>query len=178
MTTETLSAVTLRTIGQYNQAGKTLAASYRTGVRRLLDGAASRTSALLEKNALPLSAETKERLLSGQRKYHGFLAERVDADTGAAVSLMDYVATASAGGIESLASRAAQVQSPVATSLLNGIEALHLPLANLSAGIADKIAEGARKIEARVNGEAKSQAQGVRDVAVKKARGAKAAGAH
>lgn len=176
MTTENLSAITVRTIDQYNLAGKTLVASYRTGVRRLLDVAAARTSALLEQNKSQLiSAEVKERLLGGQRKYYGFLVERVDADTSAAVSLMDYVATASVSGVESLASRAAKIESPVATTLLNSFETLNLPLANLSAGIADKIVEGAKQIEARVSGESKAGAKSVQDVVVKKAREAKAA---
>ncbi len=175
MTTQTLSAVAIRTIDQYNEAGKTLAASYRTGVRRLLDLASSGTSALLEKNSLPLvTEEAKARLLGVQQKYHGFLVERVEADTNTAVSVMNYVAATSVSNIESVASRAAKIESPVATSLLSGIETLHMPLAKLSADIADKIAEGAKRIEARVNGDAKSDAKDVQDAVVKKARDVKA----
>lgn len=165
MTTENLSSVAIHTISQYNEAGKTLASSYRTGVRRLLDLAANRTSALLEKNKLPLvNDEIKSRLLSMQQQYHGFLAERIEADTNAVVTLMNYVAATSTNNIEAAVARAAKMEAPLASSVINGFETVHLPLAKLSADIADKIVEGAKQIEARVCGESRD---GVQDVVAK-----------
>lgn len=181
MTTENLSAVAIHTISQYNEAGKTLVSSYRTGVRRLLDLASNRTNELLEKNSLPLvNEEVKSRLLGMQQKYYGFLTERVEADTNAAVTLMNYVAATSTNNIETVAARAAKIESPLATSLLNNLEAVQLPLAKLSADIADRIVAGVKQIEARVSGESKD---GVQDVVakevkdVKEAKEAKAAAA-
>ncbi len=153
MTTQNLSSVAIHVVGQYNDAGKTLVGAYRAGVHRLLGGAASRYSDFLAKQQLPLvNEDVKAKLLGAQEKVNGFLANRLDVDTSRVVSLMDRVATASTTGIESIASRAAQIESPVATSLLNAFNALHMPLATVSAQIADKVAEGAKQIEVRVSG--------------------------
>ncbi len=136
MSTQTFSSVAVHVVGQYNEAGKTLVSAYRTGAHRLLGGAASRLSA---------------RFASAQ-KVTGFLANRLDIDTSRVVALMDRVAAASTNGIESVADRAAQIESPVATSMLKTLNAINLPIANVSAQIADKIVEGAKQIEVRVSG--------------------------
>ena len=132
MTTQTFSSVAVHVVGQYNEAGKTLVSAYRTGAHRLLGGAASRFAAA--------------------QKITGFLANRLDIDTSRVVTLMDRLAAASTNGIESVAGRAAQIESPVATSMLKTLNVINLPIANVSAQIADKIVEGAKQIEVRVSG--------------------------
>lgn len=132
MSTQTFSSVATHVVGQYNEAGKTLVSAYRTGAHRLLGGAASR--------------------FTGAQKITGFLASRLDIDTSRIVTLMDRVAAAGANGIESVAGRAAQIESPIATSMFKTLNAINLPIVNVSAQLADKIVEGAKKIEVRVSG--------------------------
>lgn len=132
MSTQNLSSVVTHVVGQYNEAGKTLVSAYRTGAHRMLGSVASRFGRV--------------------QKATDFLANRLDIDTSRVVNAMDRVAAASTNGIDAIAGRAAQIESPIATSMLNTFTALNLPIANVSAQIADKIAEGAKSIETRVAG--------------------------
>ncbi|WP_210392587.1 hypothetical protein [Variovorax sp. PAMC 28711] len=132
MSTQNLSSVAVHVIGQYNEAGKTLVSAYRTGAHRVLGGVASRFTRV--------------------QKATDFLASRLDIDTSRVVNVMDRVAAASTNGIEAVAGRAAQIESPVVTSVMNTVTTLNLPIATLSAQLADKVAEGAKAIEVRVSG--------------------------
>lgn len=169
MTTQTtLASAALHVVGQYNDAGKTLVGAYRTGVHRLLGGAASRYSEFLGARQIPMvSEDIKARLIGAQEKVNGFLANRLDIDTSRIVNAMDRVAAGTASGIETVAGRVAGVQSPVVTSVVNTLSALNRPMANVSVQIADRIAAGARQIEVRVSGE--EAAQPVRTVKAKAA---------
>lgn len=131
MTTQTLSSVAVHVVGQYNEAGKTLVSAYRTGAHRVLGGVASRFARV--------------------QKATDFLANRLDIDTSRVVNVMDRVAAASTNGIEAVAGRAAQIESPVATSVMNTVTALNMPVYTLSAQIADKVVEGAKALEERVS---------------------------
>ena len=85
MSTQTISSAALHLVGQYTDAGKTLAGPYRAGAHRLLNGAASRTSEFLNARQLPLVSETlKARLIGAQEKVNGFLAKNHAAPTAAA----------------------------------------------------------------------------------------------
>ncbi|WP_192871528.1 hypothetical protein [Variovorax sp. JS1663] len=155
MSTQTISSAAIHVVGQYNEAGKTLVGAYRTGARRLLDGAASRTSEFLGARQLPLvSEQLKARLIGAQEKVNGFLANRLDIDTGRVVAVMDRVAGTTTSGIESVANVAARVESPLGTSVLQALGTLNQPFATLSVQIADRIADGAKKIEGRLAGSA------------------------
>ncbi len=145
MSTQNLSSVAVHVVGQYNEAGKTLVSAYRTGAHRMLGGVASRFGRV--------------------QKATDFLANRLDIDTSRVVNVMDRVAAASTNGIEAVAGRAAQIESPIATSMMNTFTAINLPMANVSAQIADKIAEGAKSIETRVGG--MTEARVVRTVKAK-----------
>lgn len=131
MTTQTLSSVAVHVVGQYNEAGKTLVSAYRTGAHRVLGGVASRFNRV--------------------QKATDFLANRLDIDTSRVVNVMDRVAAASTNGIEAVAGRAAQIESPVATAVMNTVTTLNMPVYTLSAQIADKVVEGAKALEERVS---------------------------
>ena len=135
MSEQNLSSVAIHVVGQYNEAGKTLVSAYRTGAHRVLGGVASRLTRF-------------DRV----QKAADFLANRLDIDTSRVVNVMDRVAAASTNGIEAVAGRAAQIESPVATSVMNTVTALNMPVYTLSATIADKVVEGAKAIEVRVAG--------------------------
>ena len=132
MSEQNLSSVAIHVVGQYNEAGKTLVSAYRTGAHRVLGGVASRFVRV--------------------QKATDFLANRLDLDTSRVVNAMDRVAAVSTNGIEAVAGRAAQIESPVATSVMNTVTALNMPVYTLSAQLADKIVEGAKAIELRVAG--------------------------
>ena len=154
MSTQNISTAAIHVVGQYNEAGKTLVSAYRTGAHRLLNGAASRYSAFLGKRQLPLlNDDIKARLIGAQEKINGFLANRLDIDTGRVVSVMDRVAAGTTSGIESVANVAARVESPLGSSVLNTLGSVHRPIASVSVQIADKIAAGAKQIESRVAGD-------------------------
>jgi len=160
MSTQNISTAAIHVVGQYNDAGKTLVSAYRTGVQRLLGGAASRYSEFLGARELPMvSEDVKARLLSAQEKVNGFLANRLDIDTGRVVSLMDRVATGATSGIESIASIAARFEAPLGASVVDAFNRVHQPIADVSVKIADTIAAGAKKIESRVAGNDKAVAK-------------------
>ncbi len=154
-TQTTLASAAIHVVGQYNDAGKTLVGAYRTGVHRLLGGAASRYSEFLGNRQIPMVGDkVKANLIGAQEKINGFLANRLDIDTSRIVSVMDRVAAGTTSGIETVAGRVARVESPVATSVISTLSAIHQPIANVSVQIADKIVAGTKQIEARVAGEA------------------------
>ena len=153
MSTQNISTAALHVVGQYNEAGKTLIGAYRTGVQRLLDGAAARTGAFLgERQLPPVGEKLKAGLLGAQQKVNGFLAHRLDVDTGRVVAVMDRVAAGTSSGIASVANAAGRIESPLGTSVLQALGSLHQPFAAVSVQIADRIAAGARQIESRVAG--------------------------
>ncbi|SCK58338.1 hypothetical protein VAR608DRAFT_6220 [Variovorax sp. HW608] len=96
------------------------------------------------------------RLLGGT----GFLAKRVDIETGRLVALMDRFAESATSGIESIAKAAARVEAPLTTSVINAFARVHQPIASASVKIADTVAAGAKKIERRVAGSAESGSHG------------------
>jgi hypothetical protein len=167
-TQTTLASAAIHVVGQYNDAGKTLVGAYRTGVHRLLGGAASRYSNFLGSRQIPLvSEQIKANLIGAQEKVNGFLANRLDIDTSRIVSVMDRVAAGTTSGIETVAGRVARVESPVATSVLNTLNAINQPIATVSVQIADRIAAGAKQIETRVAGVDGDIAKPVRTVKAK-----------
>jgi hypothetical protein len=167
-TQTTIASAAVHVVGQYNDAGKTLVGAYRTGVHRLLGGAASRYSNFLGSRQIPMvSEQVKANLIGAQEKINGFLANRLDIDTGRIVSVMDRVAAGTTTGIETVAGRVARVESPVVTSVINALGALNQPIATVSVQIADKIVAGTRQIEARVSGA--EEAKPVRTVKAKAA---------
>ncbi len=130
MSTQELSSIRVHTIGQYQAAGTALVHAYRHAAHRLIDNRLTRQV--------------------GAQKLSQFLTERLNADTERAVALLDRVASGSSKGIEALAGRVAQIELPGVSTLLDAITASQLPLAKVSAKIADTLADGAKKIEARV----------------------------
>lgn len=130
--TTSISSVALHVVGRYNEAGKTLVAAYRAGGHRLLGGTAARYQRV--------------------QKVTDFLATRLDTDTDRVIAVLDRVAAASTSGIETVATRAAQIESPVATTVIKTVTAFNLPIAAFTAQIADQVASGAKQIEARVAG--------------------------
>ena len=154
-----IANITVHTVGQYNEAGKTLVSAYRTGVQRLIDGAATRTNDFLANTQLPLvSEDIKAKLVGANEKVSGFLNSRLDIDTSRVVNLMDRVTTLQTNGIEAVADRAAKIEQPMVTSIMSLYSQLNMPVAKVSAQIADKVAQGAKQIEVRVAG---NQAQAV-----------------
>ena len=150
--TTTISSAALHVVGRYNEAGKRLVAAYRAGGHRLLGGTAARYVRV--------------------QTVTDFLAKRLDADTGRVIAVLDRVAAASTSGIETVASRAAQIQSPVATTVIKTVSAINLPIAALTAQLADQVADGAKQIEARVAGTVVEQT--VRTIKTKSATARKA----
>lgn len=132
MSTQSLSSVAVHVVGRYHEAGKTLVGAYRTGSRRLLRGAGSRSARV--------------------QKVTDFLSERLDTGTDRVISVMDFVAEASTKGIKTVAGRIARIESPVATSVVDTLTAINLPLVNVSAQIAEGVVAGARQIDLRVRG--------------------------
>jgi len=130
--TTTISSAAIHVVGRYNEAGKTLVGAYRAGGHRLLSGTAARYVRV--------------------QSVTDFLATRLDADTGRVIEVMDRVAAASTSGIETVAARAAQIESPLAATVIKTVTAINLPIATLTAQIADQVAAGAKQIEARVAG--------------------------
>ena len=169
-TQTTLASAAIHVVGQYNDAGKTLVGAYRTGVHRLLGGAATRYSNFLGSRQIPLvSEQIKANLIGAQEKVNGFLANRLDIDTSRIVNVMDRVAAGTTSGIETVAGRVARVESPVATSVLNTLNAINQPIATVSVQIADRVAAGAKQIETRVAGVDGDIAKPVRTVKAKAA---------
>lgn len=154
MSTQTnIASAAIHVVGQYNDAGKTLVGAYRTGVQRLLGGAASRYSEFLGNRQIPLvSEQIKANLIGAQEKVHGFLSNRLDIDTSRIVNAMDRVAAGTTSGIETVANRVAQIESPAATTVFNALSAVNQPFATVSVQIADRIVAGTKQIEARVSG--------------------------
>ncbi|MDM0111896.1 hypothetical protein QTI66_07035 [Variovorax sp. J22R133] len=151
MTTQTISTAAVHVVGQYNDAAKTLVSAYRSGVQRVLSTATTRYSAFVTDAKLPLVSESiKARLIEAEQKANGFLAGRLDIDTGRVVRAMDRVATAATTGIETVATKAAAIESARVASVISKFNELNMPIANISVKIADKVAAGAKQIETRL----------------------------
>ena len=160
MSTQNISSAALYVISQYNDAGKSLVGAYRSGAHRLLAGAASRYSDFAIRRESPLVGDNVKANLQGtQERLTGFLAKRLDVDTGRAIALMDRVAEGAAGSVESVAKAVARVEAPLGTSIINALSRWHQPMANMSVKLADTVAAGAKKLEGRAAGASSAAAQ-------------------
>jgi hypothetical protein len=160
MTTQAVSAIenlantAIRTVESYNTANKTLVGAYRTGVQRLLNGATTRYGAYLEQAKLPvLNEQIRTQMIDAQKKFNGFLIQRAEADTKNVIAVIDRIAVASTSGIDAATSRLEKIDSPAAQAFINGVSKLQLPIAQLSAQVAEQYVAGAKRVEARVNGQ-------------------------
>lgn len=162
MSTQTITSVALHVVGQYNQANKHLVQAYRAGARRAIGSvgsAASRVNAFLGQRELPLvNEEFKAGIAKAHNTVTGFLVSRLERDTDRIVGVMDSVAERAASGIQSVSDVAARAETAFNLKASEPLRALNMPIAQIASQIADKVAEGAKQIEARVAGDAADEA--------------------
>lgn len=151
MSSQTLSAVAVHVVDQYSTAGKHLTAAYRTGVERLVGGVHARYAGFLQNRSIPLvNDRVKADLLNAQQALSALLLKGVHAGTDRAAVAIDAASTRATGGIQALSTTATRVEAAFDTAALGTVRTLNMPAATLAAQIAEKIAQGAKAVEARV----------------------------
>ncbi|MFT4103037.1 MAG: hypothetical protein QM674_18785 [Burkholderiaceae bacterium] len=151
MSTQELSSIALRVVGQYQEAGRSLVNAYRNGAQRVID-----------RGVAPLEGKS--------HKVSEFLSSRLKTDTDRVASLIDSLASVQTRGIEGLASSVTKVEQTGAVAILDMFAKLQLPQAKFSEQIAVKVAEGAKSIEARSQKDASADVKADAEAEAKPAR--------
>lgn len=173
MSSQTIGSVALNVIGHYNVAGKHLAHAYRSGVERAIGSAGSRYSTFVQNRSIPLvNDEVKANLIAAQHVLAGFMVKRLQAGSDRAVQAMDSLANRTSSGIGSVTGATARIETAfdVSSSTVDNVRALNMPVAHIALQLAEKIAEGAKAIDARVNVVEDGNITAVAKAAVKPAR--------
>ena len=151
MSNQSLATVATHVVDQYSAAGKTLNQAYRATVERVLGNAKSRLITALEARSLPLvNDQVKSDLVNAQDVLSGFMLKGVQTAYDRADQAIDAIATRANSGIQSVDSTIARVESAFKIGNLDAVRALCAPAATLASQVADKIAEGAKALEARI----------------------------
>ncbi|MEJ8847526.1 hypothetical protein [Variovorax rhizosphaerae] len=151
MSNQSLATVATHIVDQYSAAGKTLNQAYRATVERVLDSAKSRFVTALEARSLPLvNDQIKSELVNAQDVLAGFMLKGVQTAYDRADQAIDTIATRANSGIQSIDSTVARVESAFQIANLDAVRALYAPVATLASQVADKVAEGAKSLEARI----------------------------
>ncbi len=153
MSMQTLSSVAIDVVGQYNAAGTHLAQAYRAGVSRVIEQVGSRYSAFVHSRSLPFVSEgVKANLIDAQQTLAGLVVKGVNAGSDRTVQAIDSVAARATSGISAIANTTARIETAfnVSPSTVETVRKLNMPAAHIALQVAEKIAEGAKAVEARV----------------------------
>ena len=151
MSNPSIASAATHVVAQYSAAGKTLNHAYRATVERLLDSAKTRFVSTLEARSLPLvNDQVKSQLVNAQEVLSGFMLKGVQTAYGQADQAIDMIAKGASTGIDKVATTVARVESSFDFVKLDAVRAVNAPVASLATQIADKVAEGAKAVEARL----------------------------
>jgi hypothetical protein len=173
MTTQgSFSTTAIEVVGQYNQAAKSLVATYRTGTERVVGGIAQRCAKLVHDTNLPLISDgVKEQLVSAEERVAGFVLGTVNRACERADAAIDRVSTGTAQGITLLDEKTTWAND---LRIVNALRPVNLRAAQLSLQLAERVAQGAGKLSERVAGaEAAEEAPARKRAARKPAKAAK-----
>jgi hypothetical protein len=153
MSTQTLSSVTSDVLGQYTQVGKLVLATYRAGVRRIVNSGNTRYAAVLNSRALPLVNEAvRSSLIQAHDQITGALGDGIVSGADRAEQAIDFVAGGVDNGIQRIAATVERVETAFDTTVVTTVRTLTMPAAQISLGIANRAVEGTKRLSARVIG--------------------------
>ncbi|MEJ8857031.1 hypothetical protein WKW79_20815 [Variovorax robiniae] len=151
MSNASLATAATHVVAQYSAAGKTLNKAYSATIERLLGDAKTRFVSALEARSLPLvNDQVKSQLVNAQEVLSGFMLKGVQTAYGQADQAIDLIAKRADSAIEKVAANVARVESSFEFVKLDAVRAINAPVASLATQIADKVAEGAKAVEARL----------------------------
>ena len=151
MSNQSLANTANHVVAQYSAAGKTLNQAYRATVERVLGDAKTRFASVLEARSIPMvNEQIKSELVNAQELLAGYMLKGVQAAYNRADQAIDAISTRAASGIESVESAVARVESSIKLANFDAVRTLNAPIASLATQIADKVAEGAKAVEARM----------------------------
>jgi len=151
MSNQSLSTVATHVVAQYSAAGKTLNQAYRATAERLLGDAKTRLVSALDARAIPMvNDQVKSQIVDAQQVLAGYMLKGVQTATNQADQAIDTIAKRANSSIESAAATAARVQSSFKLEQFDAVLSLNAPIASLVSQVADKVAEGAKAVEARL----------------------------
>jgi hypothetical protein len=150
MSTQTLSSVAIHVVGQYSQAGQLIVGAYRTGARRVVDGANTRYAASVNASALPLVNEAvKASLVDAQQQ----IASVVEAGIDSASARAEQIVESLAGGVNKVVQRIAvaaeRVEAAFDTQAIRTVGIFAMPAAQVSLAMANRAVEGMERLSAR-----------------------------
>jgi hypothetical protein len=171
MSNQSLATAANHVVYQYSAAGKTLNQAYRTTVERVLDTAKTRFVSALEARSIPLvNTQVKTQLVNAQSLLAGFMLKGTQDTCNRAEQAIDMIAARATSGIASVESAVARAEASFKFAKFDAVRTLNAPIAALATQIADKVAEGAKAVEARVGVVAEEAAEAEVAVAAKPAR--------
>jgi hypothetical protein len=150
MSTQTLSSVAMHVVGQYSQVGQLIVGAYRTGARRVLDGANTRYAASVNASPLPLVNEAvKASLIDAQQQIASFVEGGISSASAGAEQAIEMVA----GGVDKVVQRIAvaadRVEAAFGTTAIRTVGILAMPAAQVSLEMANRAIEGMERLSAR-----------------------------
>jgi hypothetical protein len=150
MSTQTLSSIAIHVVGQYSQAGQLIVGAYRTGARRVVDGANTRYAASVNASPLPLVSEAvKASLIDAQQQ----IASVVEAGIDSASARAEQIVESLAGGVNKVVQRiavaAGRVEAAFDTTAIRTVGIFAMPAAQVSLEMANRAVEGMERLSAR-----------------------------
>jgi len=151
MSNQSLATAATHVVAQYSAAGKTLNKAYSAAVERLMGNAKTRFASVLEARSIPMvNDQVKSQLVNAQEVLSGFMLKGVQTAYGQADQAIDLIAKRADSAIDKVATTVARVESSFDFVKLDAVRAVNAPVASLATQIADKVAEGAKAVEARL----------------------------
>ncbi|CAN5313225.1 hypothetical protein BH11PSE9_BH11PSE9_05370 [soil metagenome] len=150
MSTQTLSAVSLETIGHYSNAAKAIVGAYRTGTTRLLQGLEGRLATGLNNERVTMSESLKNSLLAVEQQITSLIHGSIEGAASVAERAIEAAANAAATSVNTAAAAGSQVQTSLPGNSAEAIVTMNMPAAQLSRDVAARLAEVAQKVSERV----------------------------
>lgn len=154
MSIDTLSSVSIETVGRYERAAQHLARAYLAVIERAARNDRERFAAALQERELPLVDErVKTRLIEAQQRVSEIVVQGLQAGSAALSSANERIAQQLKEAIEQARGSVGRFESSGDTHPLDTLALLGLPSAQLSLSVATALAEGAERLEARAVGD-------------------------
>lgn len=153
MTTQTLNAVALDVVGQYQVIGKNLVHAYRVGTERAALRINDGYGNVVKSSQIPMVGDSiRNSMVEAHRQFLGFIVDGVARISEQADVAIDRAAESTSEGIKRLGAFGDRVKTVVGAPAVDTLTTLNMPAAQLSLQIVGTVAEGTKRLAERVAG--------------------------
>ena len=152
--TQTISALAIDAVNNYQRVGKNLVDAYRTGSERAIARLDERYTATLNKGNTPLlSDNVKQSLIDAQRQVSTLWTAGIVNASNRANAAIDKAVERVAESIKRGAEVATRVEAAIGNGTVDVARRLNMPAAQITRDIAARLADSSEQLAARVAGD-------------------------